>query len=365
MKHFVIAALLASVTLAGNTLASEEVTITPAQRETLGIATSPLQMADEVTGQPLPARVVVPPQQMYIVSVPQAGLLTSIKVAVGDTVRKGEELAVIQSPELIALQRDYLQAYSREELARSQKERDQGLFKEGIIAERRFRESEADYIEAAATRDERRQALLMTGLDISTIQQLERNRKLTNSLVVRSPQNGVVLERMSDTGERLQSAAPLFRIANLERLWLEVKAPLSDIQGLTPGNRISVPGYHVRASLTAIGREVDPENQTVLLRGEVSEGVELLRPGQFIEVQLASVDTQKQYRLPAKAIVRSGERTIVFVQTETGFRAQAVRLLSQQDDIAVITGELTGSEHVAIQGTAALKAAWQGHGGGE
>jgi cobalt-zinc-cadmium efflux system membrane fusion protein len=365
MKNVIWAAAIAVVIAGPRSYAADDISISAAQHEILGIQTTALQMTSEFSGSRIPARVVIPPSNVRVVSAPQAGLITTLYVAVGDEVGEGTLLARIQSPDLVALQRDYLQKLTEQQLAKSQMDRDQALYKEGIIAERRYLETKSRYIQAAAALDERTQALQLAGMDTEGINQLRQTHKLSSTLVVKATLNGVVLERMSDTGQRVQATAPLFRIANLEELWLDMRIPLSDAQGLSPGSLVTIPGYPSEARLTKIGHEVDPDNQTVLLRGEVTKGAQHLRPGQFLEAQLSSASSAHQYRIPSEAVVRSGEKTVVFVQTQQGFKATPVRLLSQQDGYSVITGELNGDERVAIAGVAAIKAAWQGLGGGE
>lgn len=357
--------LTALAFLSTNVHAQDIITIDTKQRDALGVKTAPVQAATEYMGYQAPAHVVIPPSQEHVVSTSLSGLVNKVNVAVGDSVKKGMQLAEIQSPDLVMLQREYLQALSQAQLLKTQMERDQMLFKEGIIAQRRFLETKSQYLQASATLDERKQALELAGMDASSITTLRNMRKLGSTLSVDAGWDGVVLERMAVTGTRVEANAPLFRMADLSRLWLNMRVPVSATQSLKPGSVITVRDIAVKAKLIMIGQEINPGNQTVLLRAEVTEGIEKIRPGQFLEVQLSTQDDSIQYRIPSGALVRSGKQTLVFIEVGQGFRILPVRLLSQQGDDAVIAGDVSANDRIAVTGIAALKGAWQGLGGGE
>lgn len=360
------AILIAFSLLSANVHAQDTVLIDARQRDALGIKTAPLIAASEYFGYQAPALVVIPPSQVHVVSTSQAGLLEKVNAAVGDSIKKGTLLAEIKSPDLIMLQREYLQALTQEQLLQSQMKRDKALFEEGIIAQRRYLETKSQYMEASATLDERKQTLELAGMNSSQITKLRKTRQLSSRLNVITSWDGVVLERMAVTGTRVEANLPLFRIADLSLLWLDMRVPLNAISSLKTGSIISVSDMPVKAKLIMIGHEVDPGNQTVLIRGEVTQGMDSIRPGQYLETKFTTQDNASiQYSIPSEALVRSGNQTMVFVANDKGFQLLPVRLLSQQDTNAIISGDLTGNEHIAITGIAAIKGAFQGLGGGE
>jgi len=362
-----LTAFMLATTLLGPAVlhAADTVAMTPQQQQLLGVTTAPLVPAGSVAGQTLPGRVMLPPEQARVLSAPQSGLVVSLDASSGDRVHKGQALAHLDSPDWLEMQRAYLQTYSRARLARAQLNRDETLFKEGIIALRRLEETRAAHAEAVAALQERRHALTLAGLDARAIASLERTRHLNPRLTVTAPADGVVLERSVSVGERVAAASVLYRLGDPSRLWVEIRSPLELAHTLKIGSSVELPGTDAEARLSAIGQDVDPGNQTVLLRAEVTTGADKLRPGQFVEVRVAAPASAEQYRVPAAAVIRSGERTVVFVATADGFRAVPVQVHGQQADTAVITGDLPADAKVAVAGLAAIKAAWQGLGGGE
>jgi len=346
--------------ISGAAYASHEIAISPEQMKRLGINLAPVQIADAyVTGR-LPARVTIPPPQARIVAAPRGGLITALEAAQGDQVKAGQVLAHIQSPELVGLQRELLQASTQLRLAETELKRDQQLFKEGIIAERRYLATRSRHDEAAALVSERRQVLGLAGMAPERVSELENTRSLTSTLEVRSPIAGVVVDVQAALGERVADSQPLYRVAQMEPLWLEINAPLNRIKGIQTGGTVEIPCERGEAHINLIGHNVDPSNQTVLVRAEVKDSGACLRPGQFVEVRLKLSSAKRSLRVPSSAVTRMGDTTLVFVHEPAGFFSIPVEVSAREGEFSVVTGELSAGAEVATSGIAALKAAWSG-----
>ncbi len=364
-KPIVVLASLCALAAAIAARAAHEIPFSPDQIQRLGITLVTVAPASTAMTDRMPARVVIPPEQEQVVSSPEAGLVKSLRVAIGDEVRAGAPLAVIESPELVGLQRDFLQASAELRLAQTDLARDEQLFKEGIIAERRLLTTRSRFEQARASLEERRQVLRLAGLDVSAIKALEGSRTLSSALVVRAPVSGAVLAQMAVVGQRVDKAVPLYRIGKLEPLWLEIHVPLDRLGSLAPGAEVGLPCPAATAAVTVIGRNVDPDTQTVLLRAEVHGGAECMRPGQFLQVRIALLGAEKQWRVPSSALARSGHATVVFVRSVEGFRPVDVEVLSEDTGFSVVRADLRGDETVAASGITAIKAVWYGESGGK
>lgn len=340
--------------------AADDIPMTSQQMQTLGIRTLPLAQAESFGSNRLPGEIVVPVGQERVVSAPQAGLITALNVAAGQQVRRGQMLATLSSPELVALQRDYLQGKTQQKLARNMLERDRELYREGIIAERRLLSTQSSHEELAVNLEQRRQALRLSGMGEGTINRLESHGELASGLALTAPMDGVVMEQMAAIGQRVEMSAPIYRIARLNPLWLEIHAPVEVLEYVKVGMGVTIPQFQASGKIITIIRNINREDQTVHLRAEISSGAEKLSPGQFVEAEIVTGKVLNQYAVPKSAVVRNAGKTWVFVQTVRGFLPQAVTLVSEQTEQAMISGELTGNEKVAISGTVAIKAAWMG-----
>jgi multidrug efflux pump subunit AcrA (membrane-fusion protein) len=168
---------------------------------------------------------------------------------------------------------------------------------------------------------------------------------------------------MAVVGQRVNGADPLYRLAQLEPLWLEIQVPLDRLTGVQPGADVELPCPQGEAVVELIGRDVDPDSQTVLVRAEVHRAQQCLRPGQYVQVRLKLGSAEQLYRLPSSAVVQTSELSVVFVQAPYGFAAIRVHIAGHDQGYTIVTGQLNEGESVAVSGLAAIKAAWIGLGG--
>ncbi len=318
-----------------------------------------------VTEVPLPAahaRVQIPAHAERVVAAPRAGLITEVKVAEGERVKPGQVLGGIESPGMLALQRDYLNALSAYRLAKTQYERDRDLFKDGIIAERRMQETEQAYREKQNALATARQLLIGAGFTTADIDRLAGTRRMSPVLEVRSPIDGVVLKRMISQGERVNDQQPLYHIADLSTLWLDISLPAEQLAGVRAGQPVTVPGCTDAARVILVGAVVDPTNQTIMVRAALDKPCPLLRPGQVVQAQVYSHYDKPLLSIPQQAVVTKGGKNWVFVTDGKSYAVQAVTLLTRANGRAFIESGLSPQSRVAVSEIATLKAAWAGMG---
>lgn len=366
MKHSVSIATLSLALFSQTVVANDIIAITEKQRQSLGITTSPLpnKQTGEIAG--LPAQVVIPNGQVFVVSTPLPAMIEQTLVGVGDNVKKGQVLARLQSAAISEAQRGLLQASVQNQLAQQNLVRDESLWNDGIISESRYRTTQGTAIEAKAALSERKQMLRIAGMSENAVAQLQSGKNINSLLTVTAPMDGVILEKTAEAGQRLDAAVAIFKIAKLDPLALEVQTPVSLARDIKAGATIHVPAYAANGKVTAVGRSLSGSNQTVLVRALIQQGSENLRAGQFIEATIETGSSgMSQWNVPNSAIARLSGRAVVYVANEKGFRAQGVTVISEGAQSSVITGQLKGDERIAVQGVSALKSASMGIGGGE
>lgn len=349
--------VVAGVAATAQAQTDERRTLTARQIEALGIRIQTVDGAQAASFARYPAQVVVPVARQRLVAAPLPGLVESLQVAVGDPVRAGQTLAVLRSAQASELQRDVAQATSQVDLARRSLERDEQLFAEGLIAQSRLDAARAQARQAQAQQIERRRALEQAGVSAGSGQ-----------IVLRAPIAGVVLEQHAVLGQRVEQAAPLYRIATLDRLWVEMQAPATDAAALAPGRAVRVEASpaagrdgaardarEIEGRVIALGQSVDEATQTVLVRAEVRASNGILRPGQTV-VATVEMPGAGTVRLPAMAVVEEGGATVVFVQEAAGsFVRVPVGVVHSADSVVTVSGIAAGAQ-VVVHGTAALKA---------
>ncbi len=331
--------------------------LTEAQIQAAGIETQPVEPESGVGEIVVPGVVTVPPQQLRIVAAPAAGLVETLLVAPDEDVKEGDPIATLKSSELVESQRAYLHALSDANLAAEKLRRDEQLFKEKIIAERRLIVTRAEATQARATLDERAQILALAGMTEGEIAELRKERKLASSLLVRAPIGGTILQRHGTTGERVQASAPLVTIARLDPIWVNLQVPLSRAVALESVEKVHLPSAGLEGRLIRIGHTVDSATQSVTAVAEFRPGRSPLRPGQAVTAILrVRGGGASQWRVPADAVVSHRNHNWVFLRVPEGFRAIPVTLVSETPQFSSVQGSLKAGERVATRGLLTLLA---------
>jgi len=338
--------------------------ITTQQREALGIAVGKVDERELVPRPRLPGRITLPNARTRLITARSSGVLVSPSVAVGDRVELGQDLARLESSTFVSLQREYLEALSQRDLSRSTAQREEQLAEEGVIAGRRASQSSAALREMRALLDERKQALMLSGMSDEQFAELTHKRRLDPNLVLRSTLSGVILEQYVQSGERLAIGDAVYRIGDLDTLTVETHTPLDIAHALEPGTPFVLPDEGASGRVIAIGSEVHSLDQGLLVRGTIEAGSGRLRPGQFVRVQFETPREQASaFAIPAKAVVHVESQAWVFRQVESGFEPVPVEVIGGSGQERVVIGPLDQETRLAIRGTAALKSHWLDQGG--
>jgi cobalt-zinc-cadmium efflux system membrane fusion protein len=327
--------------------------------ESLGIVQGKIVRATQIPVLYAPAKVLIPNNNEYVVSASQSGIINQLNAATGDVVKKGDILAQIDSPNLLSLQSNYLKAASAMQLANSAYQRDKSLAQDGIIAKRRVQETQGQFNAAEIDMKEAKRLLEIAGGNTSGLD------KLNSTLTIRSPISGVVIERMAVVGTHVDMLTPLYRVANLQTLWLEIAIPQEDIAQISVGDQVSIDNTPFTAEISLLGQSVNVEDQTILARAIVKNVQGEIRAGQKLNVQIKKLSKQIAFRVPNSAVAQHDGKAFIFVRNDTGFTITPVTILSKQDEETIISGAFKGNEMIAQKGAAVLKANWLGVGSAE
>lgn len=357
------AVVLVSCQVAWAAVAADEFAVTPAQMQALGIQVQRLAPGSGGDGPTYPARVVLLPQQEHIVSAPLAGVVDRLLVSENEVVRQGQPLLRLTSPELGELQLKLMEASSQSRLSNRTLQRERQLFAEGIIPQRRVQEAEAAASQNQARVQQSSAALRLAGVDDATIRRVAEGGRVESTVTLRARSGGMVAVLDVKSGQRVQPADALVRIADTSRLWLDVQVPLTWQGSSVPakGMPILVVGREASATGQSVGTMVS-DSQTLTLRAAVQRGANLLRPGEFVQVRLPMAAAQG-WSVPIASVVRQDDKAYVFVRTPKGFVAKPVTVLASAGQTVRVGGDLQAGQEIATSSVIALKAAWQGKGG--
>ncbi|MCX4186852.1 efflux RND transporter periplasmic adaptor subunit [Methylophaga sp. OBS4] len=332
--------------------------LSDAEIRNLGIELAVPKSASQSLSDHYPAKVAVPNTSLHVVHAPQEGIIVNMLVAEGDVVEQGQLLATLNSPQLLMLQSDYLQAYSLLRQLREDMQRDKQLYEEGIIAERRYLQSKTRYQQQQTNVDSYAKTLHLSGMSDEDVNKLASGRLLDSTLNIHAPSTGVVMQQQAFAGQRVSAADPLYQLADLSILWLEIHVPLAIARQTEKNDQVLTCERNITATVTTIGRQVHEVDQGVLVRAVVSENTDMLTPGEFTQVCFVMNEQVSLYIVPRNALFRYQDTPSVFLIRNGEVTLLPVEVASEQEETLIIKAEMAQDSRIVISGTAALKAAW-------
>jgi RND family efflux transporter MFP subunit len=331
-----------------------------------GVSTAVVAPQDATGGGlVLQGTVVLPAQHSDVVSLSVAGVVQAVLVAPMQTVRAGQPVARIMSPQLVEWQREWLQAETQARLAQGKAQRDEQMFADGIVSEHRRNESRAQYEMASLSARERRQALRLAGVGEAALAQALATASLSPQLTLLAPVAGMVLDISATPGQRLEAGSPVARIGRADRLAIELQASSQQAQALRVGDVLAVEGCKLPARIVAISSQLSSSTQSVQLRAELTWREPCLRINQFVQLRGPAAGRAGEavaLSVPAQAVVQHGGQRYVFVRVPQGFRAVAVQVGAGGGADTPIVAGLKAGDEVAVKGVIAIKGAWLGLG---
>ncbi len=304
----------------------------------------------------VPARVELDQRRLAHIGATVSGRVVEIKRGLGDLVRKGDVLAVLNSGELATAQSDYLKAMSKLRLRQSIYNRAKQLYESGILATANLQQRENELTEAEVDLNAATDHLKIMGMTDRDVAELARRRTIKSLSPITATLSGTVIDRKITLGQVVQSSDAIYTVADLSHVWLvaDVSEQLAhwvregddaeaEIPALPGTNRFS-------GRLIYVGDVINPETRTATVRMELPNPDEILKPNVLAILLIRKVGSQ-QAVVPDEAVVREGNQDYVFVQVGPNeFRLQAVALGEQEGTLRPVLSGVTTGERIVASG---------------
>lgn len=338
------------------------VELTPEQVKLAGIVAVPAALGELDVELSLTGEVTLNRERTAQVSPRVPGVLVEVRAQLGERLRAGQVMAIIESRELADAKAAHLAARERLELAQSRFEREERLWKQKITAEQ-------DYVEArqalAEARIETRSAdvkLRALGLSHEEMKELATQADRPFAQVsINAPFDGTVIERDAAPGELVTEETALFRIADLQTVWVIANVFEKDMPRLKLRQPASVtvralPGRSFSGRVTWIADTIDEQTRTLPIRIEVENKDRALKPGYFVKAAVVVDEKQDAIVVPTAAVQRSKGESVVFVEAGVGrFQRREVALGVVTNGKAEVVFGLDANEPVVTDGSFILK----------
>jgi cobalt-zinc-cadmium efflux system membrane fusion protein len=295
------------------------------------------------------------------------GFLREVRADLGQAVRLGEVLAVVDSAEVSAAKAQILTSHAAARLAQAAYDRTHSLTQAGVVATKMELEALTTLNQAQASAMDAEQRLRNLRFDDSAMGRILETRDTSSLLDIISPIGGAVVLRHAVQGEAVQPTSQMFSVADTSRMWLWVDVYESDIAKVAPGQPVSftisgidpaAEGPTFAGQVTWVGTEVNPTTRTTRIRAELGNLSGRLRANQFGLAEILVGKEHKALVVPRAAVQRKDNANLVFLpEDEPGrFRAQRVVIKpTDRNDVVEVAWGLKAGQRVVTRGAFLLK----------
>ncbi|WP_201599716.1 efflux RND transporter periplasmic adaptor subunit [Psychrobacter immobilis] len=297
----------------------------------------------------LPGKLVVNTDQQAHISPNFSGYVEQINVALGQSVQKGQTLAVLTVPELIDQQANLRMAQVNLDLARKDYQREQQLWSQGVSAKQDYQRAENAY----------RQAQITVQSSQARLNALGASGNNNGRFLIKAPISGVISQKDIVVGENVQLANQLFVIEQLKDLWLEFNLPNTSNIHLQAGQILNFKtngsDQNYQAKVQTLNSQADLQTGRLQVRAKVTTQADVLRPNVLVNVFVTDAQAKTALRVQKKALQQVEGKPVVFVieSEEKGLvhlKAQPIEVgVSSQDGqwLEVISGLTEGQKYIA------------------
>jgi len=310
------------------------------------------------SGLSLPGQLVLNTDREARVLSPITGMVRSAPIQIGAQVKAGTVLAVIESTQLSDVAARYLAAKERQAMAQSSFVREESLWLKKISAEQDYLAARRELNDARIETQSALQSLLALGVSEHDAKALRPGGRLA-SYALRAPIAGTVLSKNLTLGEAVTSDKPLFRLADLSTLWIDLAVPVSDLAKVRAGQTVMVTdksGMSTEGQVIFVQPELDEASRSGSVRVQIGNTQGLWRSGQFVQAQIQVGEASQALSVPLSAVQMIENEPTIFVAEQDGLKPRTVVLGRRSGDRQEVINGLKAGERYVTGNVFVLKA---------
>ena len=344
------------------TLAPEQI-----QRAGIKIETVGERMSIEPTGQQTTGVVQSNAYRETSVISLVGGIVRNVTTELGQSVNKGQTLAVVFSNELADAQSRYLAAEAELDEHHKHHARTAKLVEIGAASREEFEMATSKLRSAESEVANLRQRLLLLGLSSQRVNTLHSTSQITSEVSVPSPTSGTLTSRTVNPGEVIEANKELMRVTDLSSIWVIGQVYEKDLALIRIGSGASItsdayPGRVFRGQVSYVDPKVDPQTRTAQVRVELGNPGQVLKIGMYVNVAFATLAGAQSTTaiVPVAAVQNINNQKVVFVPAidPKVFAMRPLRLGSESNGYYLVLEGLNAGDHVVTTGSFLLRAEW-------
>lgn len=309
----------------------------------------------------LPGEVQVNGDRMAHVSPRVGGVVKEVHASLGDPVRAGQVLAVLESRELADSKADYLASAERLKLADATFNREERLWNEKISSEQEYLDARRGLAEARIARRAAEQKLHALGFSTTDLEGLSDQHDATFTVYrLTAPFDGTVIDRHITIGETVDAGSPVLTVADLGTVWIDLSVYQRDIGAVAKGQTVRVATEHGEEEVLEIDFVqpiVGEDTRTATARIVALNSNGIWHPGCFVSAAVTTSVTEAAVAVPPSAVISMEDSTeVVFVQIDGSFEMRPVEVGRRSRNSVEITSGLDPGDRYVVEGGFSLKA---------
>ena len=303
----------------------------------------------------IPGSIEVKQNLLARIGSPVQGRIIEISGMLGQTVKQGDVLAVINSTELAQQQLNYIKSVQMVELKTKAYERAVLLFDADVVSEAQKLERKTELSAAKAEMEASKDQLFVMGMTLKEIEAIQSETQIDAITSIVAKIDGKIIKKNVNVGQVVEPTEDIFTIAELSEVWGVAQVPERQIGFLKEGDDIliDVPAYEekrVEGKISYLGDIVDPITRTVTIRTEIDNSHGLLKPDMLITMKVSGKEVEK-VGVPVNAIVSIDDIPNVFIKiADNKFLLRPVTLGIKNKEFIHIEDGLLEGEEVVIDG---------------
>jgi cobalt-zinc-cadmium efflux system membrane fusion protein len=295
------------------------------------------------------------------------GIVRSVKPELGQSVQRGQTVAIVASNELADLQSRYLTALATLDEHHRHHARTIKLVEIGAASREELEMADTKLRDAESEVANRRQKLLLLGLSSQRIASLNSSSQISSEVSVAAPSSGTLTSRSVNSGEVIEANKELMRVTDLSSIWVVGQVYEKDLATIRVGSGANInsdayPGRVFRGRISYVDPKVDPATRTAQVRIELANPGQMFKIGMYVNVAFASLGAAEKTMavVPKDAVQAIGNQPYVFVATEKSneFVLRQVKLAPESNGFYPVREGLSVGDRVVTEGSFLLRAEW-------
>jgi len=308
-----------------------------------------------------PAETKFDETHLTVVTISVPALVTKWMVSAGDEVKKNSVLAILSSPDIARIQASLLTAHSENEIEKRELERFEELKSKNLVSQSEYDRQLSDSKRHLAELTSARGQLSSAGMSAGDIDEIISGGVVSNQILLRAPDKGIVVERKAQLGELLSAGNAFAVLADPNSMWIEASVSEEQIRNISVGQMLTFTSdgqglNRIGGKVIWVARHLDAHTRTGIVRAEIVGDAGRFQSGEFGHVKFASQVETDVTLVPKDAVQWEGCCNVVFVkESQSRYRPRKVSLAEGNGPFYQILNGVKPGEEVVVDGAFLLK----------